>query len=118
CARCGQPDHGTEACTANPYCANCKGDHPAYATSCPKWVMEKEICKTKVLYNVPYPEARKMVNPAINDSSNRITYSAMARPTILTASVGTQTDVTNCKCKSNIEQNKSKEIDKKENKKF
>jgi len=80
--------------------------------------MEKEICKTKVLYNVPYPEARKIVNPAVNDSNNRITYSAMARPTILTASVGTQTDVTNCKCKPNIVQKESKEMDKKENKKF
>ena len=80
--------------------------------------MEKEICKTKVLYNVSYPEARKMVNPAVNESNNRITYSAMARPTILTASIGTQTDVTNCKCKPNIVQNEPNEINKKETKKI
>src|SRR6266516_2030253 len=101
CARCGKPDHGTDSCTAVPHCVNCNGDHPAYATTCPKWVIEKEICKVKVLSGVTFPEARKMVNPAANDTDNRITYSAMVRPKITTASVGTQTDIVNCKCKPN-----------------
>jgi hypothetical protein len=105
CARCGQPDHGTETCTAAPHCANCKGDHPAYSTTCPKWIKEKEICKLKVLYNVTFPEARKLVNPAESESNNRKTYSAMVRPATSTASVGTQTEVTHCKCKPNLVQN-------------
>jgi len=98
CARCGQSNHGTEACTAAPHCANCSGDHPAYATSCPKWIKEKEICKTKVLYNVTFPEARKMVDPTSNESNSRITYSAMVRSATTTATVGTQTDIINCTC--------------------
>jgi hypothetical protein len=98
CARCGKPDHGTETCTIAPCCANCKGDHPAYATSCPKWREEKEICKAKVTYNVSFPEARRMMTPAVTETNNRILYSAMSRPIVTTASVGTQTDIVNCKC--------------------
>jgi len=98
CARCGQSDHGSEPCTAAPHCANCNGDHPAYATSCPKWVTEKEICKIKVTLNVTYPEARKMINPVSNQSSGRITYSAMTQGVKTMATIGTQTDIVNCKC--------------------
>src|SRR3989441_6888699 len=105
CARCGQPDHGTDTCMATPHCSNCNGDHPAYATSCPKWEKEKEICRIKVLQNITFPEARKMVYPVANESNNRITYSAMARPGTNTTSVGTQTDITNCTCKPNLVQN-------------
>lgn len=116
CARCGQPDHGTDSCTAAPHCANCNGDHPAYATSCPKWEREKEICRVKVLQNVTFPEARRMLNPVVSESNNRITYSAMAHPTVSTVSVGTQTDVTGCKCKANITQNEQRNNNKTEQK--
>lgn len=116
CARCGQPDHGTDSCSAAPHCVNCNGDHPAYATSCPKWEKEKEICKVKVLHNVTYPEARRMVSPTVNDSNNRLTYSAVARPAISTVSVSTQTDVTECKCKPNLSQNEQRNSNKREQK--
>jgi hypothetical protein len=112
CAKCGQPEHGTDPCTGTPHCANCKGDHPSYSTSCPKWVKEKEICKVKVLHNVTYPEARKMVAPVVNETNNRITYSAMARPSVTTASVGTQTEIVNCTCAPKQIQIKSNTINK------
>jgi hypothetical protein len=112
CARCGQPEHGTNPCNGTPHCANCKGDHPAFSTSCPKWVMEKEICKVKVIHNVTYPEARKMVAPPVNETSSRITYSAMARPAMTTVSVGTQTDIVNCTCIPKPAQTQAKTINK------
>jgi len=128
CARCGQPDHGTDPCTATPHCVNCNGDHPAYATSCPKWGKEKEICKIKVLQNVTFPEARRMVNPVETESNNQILYSAMAHPSvamahpaitkvaITTVSTGTQTDIINCKCKPKPAQSEQTNASNKEKK--
>ena len=78
-------------------------------------MIEKEICKVKVLSCVTFPEARKMVNPAANDSNGRITYSAMAHPKITTASIGTQTDIVNCKCKPSTVQKEQTNTNKKEN---
>ena len=78
-------------------------------------MIEKEICKVKVLSGVTFPEARKIVNPAANDSNGRISYSAMARPKITTVSVGTQTDIVNCKCKPNPVQKEQTNTNNKEN---
>jgi hypothetical protein len=100
CAKCSKPDHGTDACTSPVHCINCDGGHPAYASSCPKWVKEKEICRIKVTHGVTFPEARRMASPETSESTNRISYSAMAHPSIpkSTKSVSTQTDIINCKC--------------------
>jgi len=48
--------------------------------------------------NVTFPEARKMVSPPTNQTSGRITYSAMTHSTKTMATVGTQTDIVHCKC--------------------
>ena len=39
CGKCGQkdPDHPTNECNNSFKCANCEGDHPAYAKICEKW---------------------------------------------------------------------------------
>jgi hypothetical protein len=62
------------------------------------WNTEKEICKEKTLSNVSYPVARQRVTARQQTTSTNISYAAavIAKPT--TATIGTQTDVTNCKC--------------------
>ena len=39
----------------------CSEDHPSYTRSCPAWKKEKEILTIKHTRNIPYPEARKIV---------------------------------------------------------
>ena len=42
CAKGGLADHDPEPCSRAPYCFNCKGDHPAFYTTCPAWISAKE----------------------------------------------------------------------------
>ncbi|KFM60227.1 Nucleic-acid-binding protein from mobile element jockey, partial [Stegodyphus mimosarum] len=58
CARCAVVGHDSDTCTAASLCINCKGEHPAFSCSCPKWKLEKEI---KVNKNISYAEARSLV---------------------------------------------------------
>ena len=66
CPKCGGEDHNDHlTCTADPLCINCKGNHPANAKDCPKWILEKSIQKLKTEKNLSYPEARRqLVTPA------------------------------------------------------
>ncbi|KFM68503.1 hypothetical protein X975_09519, partial [Stegodyphus mimosarum] len=52
CARCAMVGHDSDTCTAASLCVNCKGEHPAFSRSCPKWKLEKEIQTTKVNKNI------------------------------------------------------------------
>ena len=42
CAKCGLAAHGSDPCSREPHCVNCQGDHPAFFTTCPSWVSEKQ----------------------------------------------------------------------------
>ena len=61
----GEPNHTTINCNLNNRCANCDEDHPSYTRSCPAWKKEKEILTIKHTRNIPYPEARKIVEGCI-----------------------------------------------------
>ncbi|GBM94726.1 hypothetical protein AVEN_109060-1 [Araneus ventricosus] len=61
CPRCSLADHDGKTCDSTPRCVNCKGDHPAYFKSCPRWKEEKEIQTIKVKQNLSFAEARKIV---------------------------------------------------------
>ena len=62
CAVCGKESHGDEkSCTEPAHCINCNGDHPSFSKKCPKWVEEKEIQTIKCQQNIPYKDARKIV---------------------------------------------------------
>ena len=61
CARCGGEGHEADGCVKDPSCVNCKGNHFASDKNCPKWISEKEIQQLRFKNNIPYPEARKMV---------------------------------------------------------
>lgn len=71
CGRCGQTDadHSTKECKNNSKCANCGEDHPAYSRTCQKWKKEKEIMTVKYTRNLPYPEARKIVESYMKNST-------------------------------------------------
>ncbi|GBN02550.1 hypothetical protein AVEN_89517-1 [Araneus ventricosus] len=43
--------HASNTCEAAPLCVNCKGDHPSYARSSPRWKDEKEIQAVKLNQN-------------------------------------------------------------------
>ena len=113
CAKCSSEEHGDSPCTAPVKCKNCSGDHPAFSSSCPKWIQEKEICRVKTVRNISYPEARKLVattGTSTTAASGTQSYAeAASRPLgsgtaaqqsapPRTRSVETQTDVINCTC--------------------
>lgn len=98
CAKCGLAAHGEEPCGRPAHCVNCSGEHPAFYTTCPSWVKEKEICKIKTTQNISYPEARKLAATNIQLPRSEITYSSVLSQTKQTRTISTQTDVTNCKC--------------------
>ncbi|XP_064465286.1 uncharacterized protein LOC135376727 [Ornithodoros turicata] len=89
CARCGQQSHDTNECRGPDSCVNCTNDHPSYSRSCPKWKLEKEILRIKVIENISYPEARKRVSPFITQRS----FSAVLQQKPKMVTVHTQTDV-------------------------
>ena len=80
CGRCGQksPDHEANTCERTCQCANCEGDHPAYAKICEHWKREKEIMTVKHTRNISFPEAKKVVAGYMQGKS----YSQVAKPTI------------------------------------
>jgi len=98
CPKCSGPDHGDDQCTGTVKCPNCTGSHPAYTSTCPKWVQEKEICRLKVEKNISFPEARKLVQQTqigTDTSVNQLYYSAAVKGH--TRTIATQTDC-NCRC--------------------
>ncbi|XP_071043078.1 uncharacterized protein [Parasteatoda tepidariorum] len=88
CARCSGSDHDDASCELPSLCINCKGDHPAYSRSCPKWSQEKEIQTVKVMQNLTFNEARRIVTARTPRSG--VSYAAAAKTSLRT--VSTQTD--------------------------
>jgi hypothetical protein len=86
CANCGSIEHNYNSCNQPPKCLNCNQEHPSSSKKCEKWILEKEIQKTKVTLNIPYHEAKAKINPF-----NRPAYSTVtARKT---TTIGTQTEI-------------------------
>ncbi|XP_071033113.1 uncharacterized protein, partial [Parasteatoda tepidariorum] len=88
CARCSGCGHDDTSCELPPLCINCKGDHAAYSRNCPKWSQEKEIQTIKVMQNLTFNEARRMVTARTPRPD--VSYSAAVKATY--CSVSTQTD--------------------------
>ncbi|XP_015925526.2 uncharacterized protein [Parasteatoda tepidariorum] len=88
CARCSGCGHDDTSCELPPLCINCKGDHAAYSRNCPKWSQEKEIQTIKVMQNLTFNEARRMVTARTPRPG--VSYSAAVKATY--CSVSTQTD--------------------------
>jgi hypothetical protein len=106
CPKCSMAAHGEEPCTNPVKCVNCSGDHPTYATTCPRWVQEKEVCRIKVTSNVSFPDARRIVTGGTGNISVQRSYAATVTQrtfaTVTQRTIATQTDVTNCTCTAPI----------------
>nr|XP_042911592.1 uncharacterized protein LOC122272238 [Parasteatoda tepidariorum] len=88
CAHCSGFDHSDTSCELPALCSNCNGAHAAYSRNCPKWSQEKEIQSVKVLQNVTFSEARRIVTARTPRPG--VSYSAATK--ISYNSVSTQTD--------------------------
>lgn len=66
CGRCGDRSHQEADCRATPHCVNCGKEHHANSKDCDTWKQEKEIQRVKFTNNIPYPEARKLVQAKIS----------------------------------------------------
>ena len=62
CGECGEcdPNHTVSECK-DVKCANCHEQHPAFSRTCEFHKREKEIMCVKHTKNIPFPEARKIV---------------------------------------------------------
>jgi hypothetical protein len=113
CPKCGLADHGDAECSTPVKCLNCSGDHPAYATSCPRWAQEKEICRVKTTNKISFPEARKLVVSSSSVSTARPSYASIVNTktnisvgTKSTRTVETQTDcLCQCTCQAHAVSN-------------
>ena len=92
CSKCGKQGHDDKSCTQDPCCVNCKGSHPAYSKDCPKWKEEKEICRTKVMSNISFKEARRIVLEQKNTPVEGKSYANATSPQ--------QNHCCTCTCKS------------------
>ena len=63
CKKCGESgsDHIELSCNNPIKCPNCQGNHTADSKDCIVWKQEQEINKIKFTNNIPFPEARKIV---------------------------------------------------------
>ena len=61
CPRCSMPAHENSTCEDPIRCYNCAGDHQAYSTTCPKYMMEEEILKVASTEKIPHSVARQKV---------------------------------------------------------
>ena len=68
CKKCGESgsDHIELTCTNPIKCTNCQGKHPSDSRNCMVWKREKEINQVKFTNNIPFPEARKIVQSQNN----------------------------------------------------
>ncbi|XP_064461912.1 uncharacterized protein LOC135372150 [Ornithodoros turicata] len=88
CPKGAGMDHSAECCANEVRCANCKGNHPVYSRSCPRWQEEKEIPKMKVTQNISYREAKTQVEFARKGTFSEVVRRGVAP---LRKSVETQT---------------------------
>lgn len=67
CANCSGPFHGDNIDCPNPAkCKHCGEDHAATNRQCPKRKTEEEIVRIKIDRNIPYHEARKLLESRTN----------------------------------------------------
>ena len=83
CWKCGQEGHDGSECSSDSICCvNCKGDHFSSSKNCPVWIHEKKIQRVKAEKNLPYGEARRLVNAKSPPPSATTTlYASVVRST-------------------------------------
>ena len=105
CARCGSGDHEDTECHATPRCTNCGGSHTSHSKDCPEWSKQKAITQVKFERNIPFGEAKEIVQKQYasghatlsGDSmsyAKATTSSLKIHPKVHTQTVDIQTDLT------------------------
>ncbi|XP_058811027.1 uncharacterized protein LOC131675916 [Topomyia yanbarensis] len=89
CANCGDKHHGDD-CRKTQKCVNCEGAHESISPQCPVWIKETKIVRLRIDQNIPFYEARRLVEQSEPPQEK---YADIAAKTA--ASVNTS----NCKCK-------------------
>ena len=79
CVRCGKTGHPEADCSADPFCINCRGDHPASSKSCPKFLEEQAILRFRAEHGGTFKEARKAVIVYMPKSISERPFSDVAR---------------------------------------
>ena len=97
CARCSAPGHDSEQCEESPKCVNCEGNHPSYATSCPKYKIEKEVQTVRVTQNMSYQDARRIVETRTPKSGFSYAAASAIKQSVnpVMISIAIQTDMLN-----------------------
>ena len=79
CPLCDKPKHDSP-CSAELRCVNCGGDHPSNSTQCPRWTLEKEIQRVKVVDRVSFREAKaKVMTSSPHLDPSRPSYAKVVR---------------------------------------
>lgn len=89
CAKCSGKGHSSShdtPCQNEARCANCSGMHPAFDRSCPVWKQEQEVQRLKVMSNISYPEARRMITA----SNQTPTFASVVKKSICNAATQTE----------------------------
>lgn len=61
CFNCSQQHEDQETCEEMAFCVNCKDNHRPSSRQCPVYQNEVTVIRTKVDFNLTYPEARNRV---------------------------------------------------------
>ena len=75
CSKCGISKHDRNSCNNILKCINCKGDHEATDSICPKYQSEMDICRLTAEKGISFTEARNSLkpNPKITQSQPNFT---------------------------------------------
>ena len=76
CSCCGE-DHNQRACTNDPKCVNCQGDHRSNDIKCPAYLFRSEILATQTRQKCTYHEAEQQVKDRFREEGK--TYSFALR---------------------------------------
>ena len=100
CCNCGKSGHEQSDCSEEPNCINCNGSHAASSKACSKWVEEQAIQKIKAEKGLPYPEAKRLLNPTTSNTAQSYAQATSnsqatnkATP-VITCDTACQTDIT------------------------
>ncbi|XP_064464134.1 uncharacterized protein LOC135375334 [Ornithodoros turicata] len=91
CPKCSGNGHTPESCENTVRCANCKGDHPVYSRSCPRWKEEKEILRIKAEQNISCQAAK-----AQTEFARKGTFSEVARRGVAPPRKSVETQTSGC----------------------
>ena len=83
CAQCGSSDHThtrDTPCTAEPMCVNCGEQHPAFDRLCPRFKIEKEAQRLRIVQSIPLTQALRLAEQSAGQPVTYATTVAFSAP--------------------------------------